>query len=140
MVAQLDWPASLPARMQETGARVQPAPQLIDRFEAVPPIYFIRSRAKFRRVSGNLRMTFAQRHLFLQLEPGFRGQRFNADFEGLGATRETVIDDWGLAPIPNGSGWLLNLTLTVFDVGALLISLYPTEGAAGVTGNAPTLT
>lgn len=138
MVASLNWPAAMPQRLQAQSARMQQGAQLVDRFEAAVPIYFLRSRAKTRRVSGALRITFPQRDLWLQTEPSLRGKRFNADFENLGATRETVIDDWSLAPTSQGVAFMLSLTLTVFDAGQQFISIDPAEGSVLLVGNSPT--
>lgn len=138
MVASLNWPTAMPQRLQAQSARMQPGTGLVDKYDAGVPIFFVKSRAKTRRLSGALRITFPQRDLWLQIEPSLRGRRFNADFENLGATRETVIEDWSLAPTSQGVGFMLSLTMTVFDAGQQFISIDPGEGTALFVGNSPT--
>lgn len=140
MTASISWPNTLPQHFQAQSARMQPGPQLVDRYEAATPIYFLRSRAKTRRISGSLRLTFVQRDFWLGLEPSLRGRRFNADFERLGSTRETIIDDWSISAATQGTTFILALTLTVFDSGIAPVSIYPDTGIISSTGNTPTLT
>jgi len=140
MVASLNWPSEMPQRLQAQSARIQPGPQLVDRYEAATPIYFVRTRTKTRRVTGNLRITFPQRDLWIQIEPSYRGRRFNADFENFGSTRETIIDDWSLAPTTGGTAFTLSLVLTVFDAGQKFTTLEPSEAAVLFVGNSPTRT
>lgn len=140
MTASLDWPVNLPQRGLEQGFRAGSAERLVDIHPSIPPIYFVRSRALFRKVSVSLRLSFPQRDFFLQQEPTLRGRRFNADFEGLGSTRETIIDDWSLSAIPNGAGFILSLSVSVFDTRIALVVLAPTSGEIRYVGGIPTLT
>ena len=137
MVAQLNWPTTLPQRVLARSLRARQLPGMLDRYEAIPPIYFVRSRAKHRTLSGTLRLTWEQRDIFLTLEPSLRGKRFNADFENFGATRETALDSWDLSALENGQGFLLNMNLTVFEVSQLVIDLYPDSGTITLTGVSP---